>query len=611
VKETSHRILIIFLLSMLAACGGSGGGGSSAGTSNDDDDDQPALTSGLAPDTSPDPALPEPGSADYEQAQEAARFLVQATFGPTPKSIDALMDMENDYAAWIDAQMELPQTRHLSLLEDRFEEIGLSRAPLNEDSAEGWLRDLQRSDIWWESAIWGEDQLRQRVAYALSQILVISNASDALFNDSRGIANYHDILAAHAFGNYRDLLERVTLNPMMGQYLSMLRNEKANPALNIRPDENYAREIMQLFSIGLVELNLDGSVQLDGDGDPIPTYDQDDIKELARVFTGWTYGLANVWWDYIDGGLAEVMTMKAFPDFHDSGAKTVLGVAIPASQTPAQDIDSAMDILFAHPNIAPFISKQLIQRLVTSNPSPAYVARVATVFNDNGSGVKGDLGAVVKAILLDNEARNSHIIAPETFGKLKEPVLKISALWRAFKAQGVRVREEDGTFSSNRLRYRGTDWAYGQRPYGSPSVFNYYRPDYSHPGEIKDAALYAPEFQIHTESQLIMGANYMGAAIFWRDAQDASAQTEYAEAGWDLYSSRLYLATEKALADTPAQLLDRINLLLMAGDMSFVMYNEIFDYLDAQQKGFEWARQAMVYDALYLVSASPEFAVQR
>ncbi len=596
------------LLAMLVACGGSGGGGAPADTSDDSPSD---ATSGLAPDASPDPVLPAPGSAGYDQAKDAARFLMQATFGPTAKSIDALMDMDNDYEAWIDAQMALPQTDHLPLLEDRFVEIGLAYAPLNEDAAEGWLRDLQRSDIWWESAIWGKDQLRQRVAYALSQILVISNASDALFNDSRGIANYHDMLAEHAFGNFRDLLESVTLNPMMGQYLSMLRNEKANPALNIRPDENYAREIMQLFSIGLVELNLDGSVQLDGNGDPIPTYDQDDIKELARVFTGWTYGLANLWWDFIDGGFAEIIPMKAFPDFHDTAAKTVLGVDIDAGQTPAQDIDSAMDILFAHPNIGPFISKQLIQRLVTSNPSPAYIARVATVFNDNGNGVKGDLGAVIKAILLDDEARQGQLTAPDTFGKLKEPVLKISALWRAFKAQGVRVREHDGTFSKNRLRYRGSEWAYGQRPYGSPSVFNFYRPDYSHPGAIKDDGLYAPEFQIHTESQLIMGANYMGATIFWRDAQDPTAQTEYAESEWDLYSPRLYLAAEKAIADTPSQLLDRINLLLMAGDMSMAMYDEILSYLNAQPTGVEWARQAMVYDALYLVSVSPEFAVQR
>jgi hypothetical protein len=248
---------------------------------------------------------------------------------------------------------------------------------------------------------------------------------------------------------------------------------------------------------------------------------------------------------------------------------------------------------------------------VTSNPGPEYVADVSAVFNDNGSGVKGDLEAVVKAILLHNEARNGQLSAPETFGKLKEPVLKISALWRAFKAQGVLVREQDGTFSNNRLRYRGSDRAHGQRAYGSPSVFNFYRPDYRHPGEIKDDGLFAPEFQIHTESQLITGANYTGLGIFWRDAQDPAAQTEYAEDVWDLYPVRLYMASEKAIADTPQLLLDRINLLLMAGDMSFDMYTEILSYLNDQPIGADWARQAMIYDALYLVSVSPEFAVQR
>jgi uncharacterized protein (DUF1800 family) len=597
------------LFMVLTACGGGGSGGGGAPAADNDDNGNPSV-SGLAPDTSPDPALPAPDSPGYAEAKEAARFLMQASFGPTAKSIDQLTAANNDYTAWINAQIALPQTFHLPLLEDRFAEIGLARAPVTEDALEAWLRDMQRSDIWWESVTWGEDQLRQRVAYALSQILVISNVSDALFNDARGIANYHDILAAHAFGNFRDLLEQVTMNPMMGQYLSMQGNEKADPAQNIRPDENYAREIMQLFSIGLVELNVDGSVQLD-EGDPIPTYGQDDIKELARVFTGWTHNSANYWGHYVDSGNAEIRPMKAFLNFHDIGAKTVLGQPIDAGQSPAQDIDSAMDILFFHPNTAPFISKQLIQRLVTSNPSPAYVARVATVFNDNGAGVKGDLAAVVKAILLDDEARQGQLAAPETFGKLKEPMLKVSALWRAFKAQGVRVMEEDGTFSRNRLRYRGTDRAYDQRPYGSPSVFNFYRPDYSHPGEIKNAGLYAPEFQIHTERQFISGINSIGETIFYRDAQEPSAQTEYAESDWDLYAPRLYLVEEKALADTPSLLLDRINLLLMAGDMSFAMYTGILDYLNAQPIGTNGNRQMMIYDALYLVCASPEFAVQR
>ena len=604
-KQAAINFLaLLCIVMLLAGCGGS----SSGGSTNPVNDPTPT-----DPDPDPTPVsteLPLPGGTGYDDARAAARFLIQSSFGPTARSINVLRSME--YEEWIDTQIALPQTRHLPLLEQRLEEVGFTPIPEEKVPEEAWVRDLQRSDIWWESAIWGEDQLRQRVAYTLSQILVISNVSDALFNVSRGIANYHDILAEHAFGNYRDLLEAVTLNPMMGQYLSMLRNEKANPALNIRPDENYAREIMQLFSIGLVELNLDGSIKLDSQDQPIPTYDQDDIKELARVFTGWNHATNINWWDWANGGNYEVLPMKAFPQYHDNGEKTLFSnQVIPAGQTPAADIDSALDILFAHENVAPFISKQLIQRLVTSNPSPSYVQRVATVFNDNGSGVKGDMRAVIKAILLDDEARNGHIANPAIFGKLKEPLLKVSALWRAFNAQGIRVREENGNISQNRLRYRGTDRSYGQRPYGSFSVFNFYRPDYQPPGTIKDAGLVAPEFQIHTESKMLASTNELGNTIYYRDAQNPSAQTEEAQASWDMYPARLNLVDEKAIADTPQALLDRINMLLMAGDMSQAMYDEVLAYLNAQTTGNDWERELMIYDALYLICASPEFAVQR
>lgn len=606
VKQLSGVVLLMLIISACSRSGGSGGDS----PPDDSDTTPPDSPPVLAPDTSADPVLPAPGSVGYADAKEAARFLMQASFGPTAKSIDDVMNM--GYEAWIDAQVAAPQIRHLPLFEARLEEIGLAVNPPMKEAEEAYLRDLQRSDIWWESAIWGDDQLRQRVAYALSQIFVISNVSDALFNDSRGIANYHDLLAEHAFGNYRDLMGAVTLNPMMGEYLSMVRNEKADPARNIRPDENYARELMQLFTIGLVELNLDGSVKLDSGGEPIPTYGQDEVKALARVFTGWNHATISAWWQWPAGSAYEIQPMQAFPEYHDDGEKTLFGdQVIPAGQTPAQDIDSALNILFAHPNVAPFISKQLIQHLVTSNPSPAYVERVAGVFNDNGAGVKGDLGAVVKAILLDDEARNGHITNPNTFGKLKEPVLKVSALWRAFKAQGVRVQEEDGSISQNRLRYRGTDRVYGQRPYGSFSVFNFYRPDYQPPGVIKDADLYAPEFQIHTESQLMTATNGIGDTIFYRDAQQSSAQTEFAMSFWDMYPPRLYLVEEKTLAATPQQLLDRINLLLMAGQMSDAMYTEILGYLNMQPSGSGFEQEMMVYDAINLVAASPQFAVQR
>lgn len=561
-----------------------------------------------APDMSPNPSLPSKGTPNYLLASDISRFLTQATFGPTPKEI--LRAMNFGKAAWIEEQFNVPITRHLPLLDKRFEQLGWVAVPVQDDTEEGWQRDLQRSDIWWEVTLWGKDQLRQRIAFSLSQILVISNVSDVLYNDSRGIANYQDILAQHAFGNYRDLLKAITLNPMMGEYLSMVRNEKADAARNIRPDENYARELMQLFAIGLVELNLDGSARLDQQGEPISTYDQTTVTELARVFTGWNMATISHWWEWTESGASEVLPMKAFSAYHDSGEKILFGKTIPAGNTPEQDIDAALDILFAHPNVAPFISKQLIQRLITSNPSAGYVARVANVFNNNGSGVKGDLKAVVRAILLDAEAQTGHQTAPETFGKLREPILKVSALWRAFNATGTPTQFEDGPVTPPRIRFRGSDRELGQRPYGSFSVFNFYRPDYQPSGEIKDQNYLAPEFQILTESMIIAKTNFISGAIFWRDNQHDWLEP-IIDGNWDIFTPRLHLSEEKQLASQPAALLDRLNLLLMAGQMSPAMFEEILTYLNSWPATQDWQRDISAYDAIFLVMASPEFAVQR
>lgn len=612
-----RAIFTIFTLTLVLAACGSGSSTNSSPPATATPTPQPppnpppvVIDTTPKPDSTADPSLPAPLDSDYASAAEASRFLSQATFGATAKDI---IEMQGQTRAdWLNEQFNYPQTFQLPRLDQRLTELGFEPAPVTEDDKEGWVRDIQRSDIWWESAIWGKDQLRQKVAYALSQILVISNISDVLYNDSRGIAHYHDQLAENAFGNYRDILEIVTLSPMMGEYLSMIRNEKADQQRNIRPDENYAREVMQLFSIGLVELNLDGSVKLDANSQPIPTYGQDDIKDLARVFTGWNHGTITHWWEWVNSGASETLPMQAFVNYHDSGAKMLFGdQVIAANLSPQADIDRALDILFAHSNLAPFISKQLIQRLVTSNPSPAYVARVASVFNNNGNGIKGDLRAVVSAILLDDEAINGHLNNPTQFGKLREPMLKLAAILRAFKAQGAPVENANGEIAGKRLRLRATDREMGQRPYGSFSVFNFYRPDYQQPGEIKDADLLSPEFQIMTESQLVSATGLLGFNIYWRDTQTDWALTERAGEAWDMYPTQLYLEDEKNLVTSQgnAALLDKVNLLLLAGQMSTEMYNTILTYLDSMQASS--SPQMRVYDAIFLAAASPEFAVQR
>ncbi len=600
-----RRIALFTLLFLgLSACGGSGGS-------------SPAPSPAPSPSPSPSPTpAPSPSPSpmtfyqrvDDDAAIEAARFLIQASFGPTQESIENLVD--NDFSGWIDTQIALPQTRQLPRLDARITASGLD--PLDKSDVEhAYLKDLHRSDIWWDTIIHGDDQLRQRITFALSQIFVISNVSDTLFHDARGIASYHDMLASHAFGNFRDLLEDVTLHPMMGEYLSMVRNEKADPIRNIRPDENYARELMQLFSIGLVMLNQDGTEQLDQNNQSIPTYDQEIIKAFARVFTGWMYGNAPFWYWFEWQSSSETIPMKAFPAFHDTEAKTLLnGTVLPADQSAEEDLDGALDNIFAHQNVAPFISKQLIQRLITSNPSPAYVARVAAIFNDNGNGEKGDLAAVVRATLLDTEARSGYEDVPTTFGKLKEPVLKVAHVWRAFGAEGTPTLDENNTQSVTPvIRFYGSNRELGQRPYGSPSVFNFYRPEFGQTGPISAANIVSPEFQILDENHITSATNRL-AATAYSDAERVDRPDNF-NAIWDVGFINLDYQREKALAVSSQNLVDRLNLLLMTGTMSDAMETVLLDYIEFIPPLNDDLINLRVAETVHMIIVSPEFAVQR
>jgi uncharacterized protein (DUF1800 family) len=504
---------------------------------------------------------------------EAYRFLNQASFGATEAEAQRVIAMGFD--AWIDEQLQRPASLQLPYLKS------LPRPAL--------LFELQddRIDIWLRNVVSGEDQLRQRVAFALSEIMVVSQFG-ALIDHSYSLAGYHDMLVRNAFGNYRELIGEVTLHPAMGVYLSMLGNEKPNPTLNIRPDENYARELMQLFSIGLVELNVDGSTKLDGLGQPIPTYDQSVIEGFAHVYTGWNYAGAPGFHQAFPNDNNQTLPMQLYPAFHDTGAKQLLNdVVLPAGQSGDEDLDDALDNIFNHPNVGPFIALRLIQRLVTSNPSPSYIQRVASVFNNNGSGVRGDLAAVVRTILLDPEARPESPM--DLDGKTKEPLIRLTQLWRAYEASSA----------SGRMPFAGAYIFFGQGPLQAPSVFNFFSPFYAPPGEIRDSSLVAPELQISTEYQNTLVTNY----FLFQSIGLTSEATGRADD--DVI---IDIEAEVAVANDTDALVQMVAGKLLAGQISTTLETEVKGMIN-RIPATERALRAG--EAIYFIASSPEFAYQR
>lgn len=550
------------------------------------------------------------GSGESISEAEAARFLTQTTFGPTIEAIQDLVTL-GSRDAWLNEQFDQPATLQLPATRT------LARKMCsNYNIVDGPFR-IARVSAWWDTVINKNDQLRQRLAFALSEIFVVSdvNQTIALYGQY-GLANYYDMLATNAFGNYRQLLEDVTLHPDMGIYLSMLRNEKAQPERNIRPDENYAREVMQLFSIGLHELNLDGTRKLAA-GQPIPTYNQTDIEEFAKVFTGWTFSNASSWSNPWIGSGDKTHPMIPMDEFHEMSEKHLLnGAVLPAGQSARDDLRDALDNLFSHPNVGPFIGKQLIQRLVTSNPSDAYVARVATVFNNNGLGVRGDLKAVTKAILLDSEARTGHLNGV-IFGKMREPMLRLSHLRRAFPVVPM-MREGDlydgercgqGSYELYELNL-GFPYdprlVFGQDIMRAPSVFNFFSPNFAPPGLISNQALVAPEFQIMTENTL---AGYFSEEAL--EIQATGIPGDYPLLNTD---------REAALADNTEVLLDHLNLLLLSGAMTAEMRAILTDHLNntdfsidenGNNSDEQTIRAAKARDAITLITASPAYLIQQ
>ncbi len=503
---------------------------------------------------------------------DASRFLAQASMGASRALIAQVQQL--GYAGWLDAQFALPAStaRWDWLLAKGFNAITYKNSESGFDASA------------WFKLISSPDTLRQRVTLALSEITVV--AIDGLVGSgwrAFSAAAYLDLLEANAFGNYRTLLEQISTSAPMGQFLTFRGNVKYNPATGALPDENYARELMQLFSIGLQQLNLDGTPKLVS-GATQDTYGLDDITGLARVFTGWNFDMAGQ-----DASTPDFLRrpMIQIPSRHETGASTFLGTTIPAGLTGAASLKMALDWIFSQANVAPFISRQLIQKLVTSNPSPAYVARVATVFNNDGAGVKGNLKAVIRALLLDSEARANPAGNPAS-GKLREPMLRFVAWARAYSASSASGAWSIGNTSDPASRL-------GQSPLRSPSVFNFFRPGYVPPNSaIAAASLVAPEFQITNESSVVGYVNYMQRAVS-KGVGDVLAD----------YRDLL------PLADNAQSLLDEINLVLAAGQIGSDNLSLMRSAVNAMPGGTDPRRYNRIYAALTLVLAAPEFIVQK
>ncbi|MEO5844915.1 MAG: DUF1800 domain-containing protein [Caldimonas sp.] len=543
--------LTALLAAGLAACGGGGDSTAGAGSGGG-------------------------GAAAAPTASEASRFLAQSSLGASRSEIASVQAL--GYPAWLDAQFAMAPTatRWDSLVAAGFAD------PVYKNGEAGF------DACAWRKLLASPDTLRQRVTLALCELMVTSIGSLTGGGwKAFAAANYLDLLEANAFGNFRTLMQQVSTNTAMGMFLTFRASKKANPATGSLPDENYARELMQLFTIGLVQLNPDGTPKLTG-GATTPTYTQSDIAGLARVFTGWDFDL--------QGQTGAVGT--ATPDFmrrpmvqiagrHELGAKTFLGITIAANTDGVQSLQIALDTIFAHANVAPFVSRQLIQRLVASNPSPAYVARVATVFNDDGSGVKGNLKAVVKAVLLDEDARSAAVAAGPSAGKMREPMLRFAGWARAFGATSASDAWAIGDTSSASTRL-------GQSPLRSPSVFNFFRPGYVPPNSaIAAASLVAPEFQITNESTVVGAVNYLQRAVSGAGVGDVVAN----------YASLL------AIADDAVALVAEINLVLAAGQLSAATAATISTAVATIAGGSDPNRLKRIHASLTLVLAAPEFVV--
>ena len=565
----------------------------------------PALTVALAAcggeqgASAPPPPPPPPAAAIRKPGSdaEAVRFLTRSQFSVATADMTRLKDA--GYVSWLDSEIAKPVSE---LAVAAYQRLG------GEDFAnDDYFGTNFHTQVMWQQFLDSNDQLRKRVAFALSEFFVVSaNGVDAVWH-GLGLCHYWDILNQYAFGNFRGLLEEVTLNPIMGQFLSLNDSRKEDTRSGRRPDENYAREVMQLFTIGLVQLNNDGSVKKDSSNNPIPTYSNDDVTNVARAISGWAWqGTAaerlnqEPW--LMPGYMKRQMTSdpaKMQYTFanrqseHSALEATFLGTTIPANTDAVAALKTVLDTLFNHANTPVFFSKQMIQRLVTSNPSPAYIDRIARVFANNGSGVRGDLAAVFKAILLDDEALAASGLTSQTFGKVREPFVRFVQWARTFNLKKPASGKYDLYDTSQQSN------ALGQMVFRSPSVFNFFRPGYVPAGTaIAANKLVAPEFQIINEIANIGYANYMHNVVTTKS--NPNLEPDY--------------TAEIGIANDSTALTDRIDLLLTGGVLSQANKDRIKQAVDSitlPATNDTDARFNRVAAAIILTMVSPQYLIQK
>ena len=551
------------------------------------------------------PTSPPPQSAQALKPKtdaEAARFILQASLSVSEAEISNIKSIGFD--PWLTAQIDAPVTQTGV--------AWLSSRGYDQVTAENYFDNEYPGDYMaWNQLMSSENGVRKRVGLALSEFFVVSLTGLDFSWRSQAIAFYWDQLNSNAFGNYRKLLEDITLNPAMGYFLSTRGNRKEDARTGRQPDENYGREVMQLLTIGLYQLNNDGTNKLDANGKPIETYNNSDVSNLARVFTGYDWDftgnvrtpstndanrminsvkytltpmtLDNTKWEYPQGS-SQHSTLEA----------KFLGTTIPANTDGVTALKTALDALFNHSNVGPFFARQMIQRLVTSNPSPAYVDRVAKKFNDNGSGTRGDLRAVFKAILMDDEALNASGLTSATFGRVREPMIRLTQWARTFGATST-----SGNWKIGNLLDQSSQ--IGQSPFRSPSVFNFFRPGYVPANTaIATNSLVAPEFQLVNETSTPGYVNFMGYAISSNDGIYSDIKAQY--------------TSEIAIAHDAAALVDRLCLLLAANQISDATKATIRTAVDAiavTQTSTNAEKLRRIHTAVLLVMASPDYLVQK